>query len=177
MSGQFRGARKRRRRGGDLTADVRIYFLRGSDIGIATCIVTAELFDLATPVQCGGGIGIEPDSLVIVGDLAAVILLGGVGVAAVDEGMGIIGVEPDRLVIIHDGALIVFLGAVGAAAVVDGIGVIRIKPGRLIVVRYGGVDIALGLVRGATAVEGKGGNWVRGRAAGEITGAGGATCP
>src|SRR5882672_6011938 len=124
MSRQFRAARNRRRRGGDLTADVRIDFLRGSDIGIATCIVTAELFDLATPVQRGGGIGIEPDSLVIVGDGAGVILLGGVGVAAVVEGMGVIGVEPDRLIVVGDGGVEVRLGLVRGATAVERNGVI-----------------------------------------------------
>ena len=51
-------------------------FLRGADIGIAAGNVAVELLGVATPIQCVGVIGIEPDRLIVVGDGVAVVLLG-----------------------------------------------------------------------------------------------------
>jgi hypothetical protein len=66
-----------------LIAYVWINPLRGSDIGIATCDVPFKLLGLATPIQCGGVIGIEPNRLGVVRGGAVVVFLFGVRVAAV----------------------------------------------------------------------------------------------
>ena len=101
-----------------------------------------------------GELGIEPDRLVVVGDGAVIVRLGGIGEAAVVEGRGRLWIEPDRLVVVGDGAVVVLLGGIGEAAIVEGMDIFRIEPDRLVVVGDGAVVVLLGGIGEAAVVEG-----------------------
>src|SRR5437879_13606462 len=103
-----------------LTANVRIEFLRGCDIGIATCIVPPEPLGRATPIQCRGVVRPEPDRLVVVRDGAVYVVLGLIGAATAVVSKREARIVSDRLVVVNNGSIVIALGLVRDAAVADG---------------------------------------------------------